>query len=87
MFRRLRPLSGIIRTIFFSGMSSIKFTNVLSQSDFSDSDLSLLSWLQSIPRYSSAMIFLILNLKMGVFYCGQHLFSVTHSPARSSSVA
>ena len=27
----------------------IKFTNLLSQSDFSDSDLSLLSWLQSIP--------------------------------------
>ena len=29
--------------------SGIKFTNVLSQSDFNDSDLSLLSWLQSIP--------------------------------------
>ena len=27
----------------------IKFTNLLTQSDFSDSDLSLLSWLQSIP--------------------------------------
>ena len=32
------------------GTSGIKFTNVLSQSDFSDSDLSLLSWLQSIPN-------------------------------------
>ena len=32
-----------------SGADSIKFTNLLSQSDFSDSDLSLLSWLQSIP--------------------------------------
>ena len=29
-----------------SHTSSIKFTNVLSPSDFSDSDLSLLSWLQ-----------------------------------------
>ena len=27
----------------------IKFTNLLTQADFSDSDLSLLSWLQSIP--------------------------------------
>ncbi|TRY72507.1 hypothetical protein TCAL_01060 [Tigriopus californicus] len=29
--------------------NSIDFTNILSQSDFNDSDLSLLSWLQSIP--------------------------------------
>jgi len=29
--------------------NSIEFTNVLSSSDFNDSDLSLLSWLQSIP--------------------------------------
>ena len=29
-----------------SSLQSIKFTNVLSPSDFSDSDLSLLSWLQ-----------------------------------------
>ena len=38
-------------------MSSIKFTNVLSQSDFSDSDLSLLSWLQSIPSETFACPF------------------------------
>ena len=38
--------------LFISGAKHsdhIKFTNLLSQSDFSDSDLSLLSWLQSIP--------------------------------------
>ena len=28
---------------------SSEFTNVLSSSEFNDSDLSLLSWLQSIP--------------------------------------
>jgi WD40 repeat protein len=35
----------------------IKFTNLLSQSDFSDSDLSLLSWLQSIPSETFACPF------------------------------
>ena len=29
--------------------NSIEFTNILSQSEFNDSDLSLLSWLQSLP--------------------------------------
>ncbi len=37
--------------------TSIDFTNVLSQSDFSDSDLSLLSWLQSIPADTFACPF------------------------------
>ena len=37
-----------------SSIQSIKFTNVLSPSDFSDSDLSLLSWLQvRIPFVTS----------------------------------
>ena len=34
-----------------SSIQNIKFTNVLSPSDFSDSDLSLLSWLQVILIY------------------------------------
>ena len=35
-----------------SNIQNIKFTNVLSPSDFSDSDLSLLSWLQVILIYN-----------------------------------
>ena len=37
-----------------SSIQSIKFTNVLSPSDFSDSDLSLLSWLQVMQLSWSA---------------------------------
>lgn len=37
--------------------NQIEFTNLLSQSDFSDSDLSLLSWLQSIPSDTFACPF------------------------------
>ena len=50
----------------------IKFTNLLSQSDFSDSDLSLLSWLQSIPGKIINLSILVENclvlLKL-VYFC------------------
>ena len=40
------PKSSAMNGSHTSNIQSIKFTNVLSPSDFSDSDLSLLSWLQ-----------------------------------------
>ena len=40
------PKSSTMNGSHTSSIQSIKFTNVLSPSDFSDSDLSLLSWLQ-----------------------------------------
>ena len=52
-----------------SSIQSIKFTNVLSPSDFSDSDLSLLSWLQVRISFVAA-------LYMNEFYAS-HLITYT----------
>ena len=46
--------------------SQVEFTNLLSPSDFGDSDLSLLSWLQSIPNDTFACPFEQRNLVVDI---------------------